>query len=184
MDTDKSGVCAFLPNPCNPRNPWLRSVPTPRCRAFSAVRRLLVSGSTLSLSSLSSVSSISWFTFRVSLRRLVSHLLLNWWLMMKLRTAGFNHETHETHETNHDFWGAHAPSRVPTGALAGRRQLGCEMGGTGYQPVLGGNLPPSLAQRAKPGPGETPEREACGLVAHRNGQVARSTRKPRDRNGN
>ena len=48
-------------------------------------------------------------------------------------------------------------------------------GGTGYQPVLGGNLPPSLARQSDSLVSEIPGSQACGLVAHRNGQVARST---------
>ena len=50
-----------------------------------------------------------------------------------------------------------------------------EMGGTGYQPVLGGNLPPSPARIQGPPDVKAFGRNACGLVAHRNGQVARST---------
>ena len=43
------------------------------------------------------------------------------------------------------------------------------------KPVLGGNLPPSLARQLNSLISELPSSKACGLVARRNGQVARST---------
>ena len=49
------------------------------------------------------------------------------------------------------------------------------MGGTGYQPVLGGNLPPNLVWQLDSLISEILGGKVCGLAAHRNGQVARST---------
>ncbi len=52
------------------------------------------------------------------------------------------------------------------------------MGGTANLAVLGGNGRPSLAWQWDTVSRETAPRSACGLVAHRDGQVARSTLKP------
>jgi hypothetical protein len=52
------------------------------------------------------------------------------------------------------------------------------MGGTANLAVLGGNLPPSSAQIDGSLFSDTSGRNACGLVAQRNGQVARSTLNP------
>ena len=49
------------------------------------------------------------------------------------------------------------------------------MGGTANLAVFGGNLPPSLGLLRESSLHEAREGDACGLVAHRNGQVARST---------
>ncbi len=64
------------------------------------------------------------------------------------------------------------------------------MGGTANLAVLGGlsaeqagNLPPSLARQGDSPFSETSGGKTCGLVAHRNGQVARSTLNPLHRYG-
>jgi len=53
------------------------------------------------------------------------------------------------------------------------------MGGTGYQPVLVGNLPTrierTLCWNEVVGPREVPPRSPAGLVARQHGQVARAT---------
>jgi hypothetical protein len=49
------------------------------------------------------------------------------------------------------------------------------LGGTGNLPVLGGNLPPSLASFKIERSGSRSADYGYGLVARNNGQVARST---------
>ncbi len=55
------------------------------------------------------------------------------------------------------------------------RKEAVAMGGTANLAVLGGNLPPSLAGSLDSPFSEGFACKACGLVARRNGQVARST---------